>query len=102
MVNWSSKLAGLRGKVGLPGCSYLANNQLLTAEAVGPNSPLKAIFPQAAANSYYRDLAFVGGMPTGFATALGDAILPALGAEGPVADYTGDPGDTTQVEAQHA
>ncbi|MDQ1680057.1 MAG: uncharacterized protein QOI42_916, partial [Frankiaceae bacterium] len=66
MVGWSAALSGSNGKVGLIGCSYLGINQLLTAEAIGPHSPLKAIFPQDSSNSNYRDLAFVGGMPSAF------------------------------------
>ncbi len=43
------------------GISYLAINQLLTAAAVGPDSPLKAIFPVMAANDFYRDVVTMGG-----------------------------------------
>ena len=45
------------------GVSYLAINQLFTAAAVGPNSPLKAIFPVMAARDFYRDAAAMGGAP---------------------------------------
>ena len=38
-------------------------NQLFTAAAVGPDSPLKAIFPVMAANDFYRDAAAMGGVP---------------------------------------
>ena len=45
------------------GLSYLAINQLFTAAAVGPNSPLKAIFPVMSARDFYRDAAAMGGVP---------------------------------------
>ena len=49
LVDWASKLPNANGRVGMFGVSYLAINQLFTAAAVGPNSPLKAIFPVMAA-----------------------------------------------------
>lgn len=100
LVNWSSKLPGSTGEVGLFGESYLGINQLLTAERVGRNSPLKAIFPRVAANSSYRDLAFMGGIPNTFGSSLGVQI-PADGTEQPLTDYSGDPGDTANTELQH-
>ncbi|MDI9260617.1 CocE/NonD family hydrolase [Alicyclobacillus sendaiensis] len=63
LVNWSAKLPGSTGKVGMMGESYLGINQLLVAAAVGPNSPLKCIVPLVAANDLYRDTAFMGGIP---------------------------------------
>src|ERR1700684_2268877 len=49
LVVWASKLSNANGRVGMFGISYLAINQLFTAAAVGPNSPLKAIFPAMSA-----------------------------------------------------
>jgi putative CocE/NonD family hydrolase len=100
LVGWSSRLPGSTGAVGLFGLSYLGINQLLTAERVGPHSPLKAIFPQVAANSSYRDLAFMGGIPNTFGSSLGVQI-PAEGTVQPVSDSTGDPGETVNTEFQH-
>src|SRR6201987_4086775 len=45
LVDWASKLPNANGRVGMFGNSYLAINQLFTAAAIGPDSPLKAIFP---------------------------------------------------------
>ena len=61
LVTWASKLPNANGRVGMFGISYLAINQLFTAAAVGPDSPLKAIFPVMAANDFYRDAAAMGG-----------------------------------------
>src|SRR5277367_4061376 len=63
LVDWASKLPNANGRVGMFGVSYLAINQLFTAAAVGPNSPLKAIFPVMAARDFYRDAAAMGGAP---------------------------------------
>lgn len=63
LVTWASKLPNANGRVGMFGISYLAINQLFTAAAVGPDSPLKAIFPVMAANDFYRDVAAMGGAP---------------------------------------
>ncbi|MFF4594695.1 CocE/NonD family hydrolase [Amycolatopsis sp. NPDC001319] len=63
LVRWAAALPGSDGNVGLNGGSYVGINQLTTAAAVGPNSPLKAIFPVVAGNDLYRDLAAMGGLP---------------------------------------
>ncbi|MWA00694.1 CocE/NonD family hydrolase [Actinomadura sp. LD22] len=61
IVNWAARLPNSSGKVGMLGLSYLAIDQLFTAAAVGPHSPLKAIFPMAASADPYRDLFVSGG-----------------------------------------
>jgi uncharacterized protein len=63
LVKWASRLPNANGRVGMFGASYLAINQLFTAAAVGPDSPLKAIFPAMAARDFYRDAAAMGGTP---------------------------------------
>jgi uncharacterized protein len=63
LVKWASRLPNANGRVGMFGISYLAINQLFTAAAVGPDSPLKAIFPVMAARDFYRDAATMGGVP---------------------------------------
>lgn len=62
LVTWASTLPNSNGRVGMFGISYLAINQLFTAAAVGPDSPLKAVFPVMAANDFYRDVATMGGV----------------------------------------
>lgn len=63
LVKWASELPNANGRVGMFGTSYLAINQLFTAAAVEPDSPLKAIFPVMAARDFYRDAAGMGGAP---------------------------------------
>jgi uncharacterized protein len=62
LVNWAAhQLDGSNGVIGLTGCSYLGINQLFTAAALGPHSPVKAILPACASNSY--EIYFAGGIP---------------------------------------
>ncbi|MGH7749706.1 MAG: CocE/NonD family hydrolase, partial [Candidatus Dormibacteria bacterium] len=63
LVRWAAALPRSDGKVGTYGPSYLGIDQLLTANALGPGSPLKAMFPIVAGNDLYRDTAFMGGLP---------------------------------------
>jgi putative CocE/NonD family hydrolase len=63
LVRWASRLERSSGKVGAAGYSYVGLNQIHTAAAIGPGSPLKAIVPSAAGFDLYRDLAFGGGIP---------------------------------------
>jgi putative CocE/NonD family hydrolase len=63
LVHWAAALPGSNGKLGLYGDSYKGINQLTTAAAVGPNSPVKAVFPVVAGNDLYRDVFAMGGMP---------------------------------------
>ena len=62
LVRWAAELPNSTGKVGLVGGSYLGIDQVFTAAEVGPDSPLKAIFPIATASDPYRDLFVAGGI----------------------------------------
>jgi predicted acyl esterase len=62
LVNWAAhELSGSNGVIGLTGCSQLGINQIFTAAAVGPHSPVKAIIPACASNNY--GIYFAGGIP---------------------------------------
>ena len=63
LTRWAAGVNHSDGRVGGAGVSYAGLNQLATAAAIGPGSPLKAIFPVAAGNDLYRDLVFAGGIP---------------------------------------
>jgi uncharacterized protein len=63
LVRWAARLPRSSGNVGGAGYSYVGLNQIHTAAALGPGSPLKAIVPSAAGIDLYRDLAFGGGIP---------------------------------------
>ena len=62
VLKWAARLPHSDGRVGTYGPSYLGIDQLLLAGAVGPHSPLKAIFPMVTANDLYRDTSFMGGL----------------------------------------
>jgi predicted acyl esterase len=53
LVDWAARLDGSNGVVGLHGCSYLGINQVFTAAALQPNSPVKAILPACGPNQWY-------------------------------------------------
>lgn len=61
VVRWAASLPRSSGSVGMLGVSYMGIVQLFTAAEVGPDSPLKAIFPMAATIDPYRDLFVSGG-----------------------------------------
>ena len=101
LVQWGSKLPGSNGNVGMLGASNLGIIQLRVAQAVGPDSPLKAIVPNSASNSAYREIAFPGGLQsTAVNQGIGSVLLPAWGVQGPIQDYNGDPGGTAAREVQ--
>ena len=96
LVDWASKLPNANGRVGMFGISYLAINQLFTAAAVGPDSPLKAIFPVMAARDFYRDAAAMGGAPHlrtvrayGGGLPLAQRRQPGAGGDQPAASIRG-------------
>jgi uncharacterized protein len=63
LVSWAAhRLDGSNGVVGLTGRSYLGINQIFTAAAVGPDSPVKAILPACASTGY--ETYFAGGIPS--------------------------------------
>jgi putative CocE/NonD family hydrolase len=106
LVNWAAKLPGSNGKVGTHGASYLGIDQMLTAGAVGKNSPLKAIFPIVSATDLYRDTAFMGGIPdVEFDTVYLGALLPAVNLLNPVVGALVNPKNilgALKVLLQHA
>ena len=106
LVNWAAALPHSTGKVGLHGASYLGIDQMLTAGAVGPHSPLKAIFPIVSANDVYRDTAFMGGIPDGeFDAAYIGALLPIVNLLNPIVALMEDPANLLALAGvllQHA
>ncbi|HVU91976.1 MAG TPA: CocE/NonD family hydrolase, partial [Jatrophihabitans sp.] len=106
LVKWAARLPHADGRVGLHGASYLGIDQMLTAAAVGPHSPLKAIFPIVSANDVYRDTAFMGGIPDAeFDVAYLGGLLPAVNLTNPLVGALTDPKsvlDAARVLLQHA
>src|SRR4051812_33498914 len=103
LVEWASKLPGSNGRVGMYGPSYMGIDQFMTAAALGPGSPLKALFPIVAGNDTYRDIAFMGGIPDGeFDSAVLLSIFGGLEELNPLVEVP--PGDLAQllkVESEH-
>ncbi|MDR3415994.1 MAG: CocE/NonD family hydrolase [Nevskia sp.] len=62
VINWAARLPNSNGKVGMISESYEALDQIFAAQALGPNSPLKAIFPIFPGNDAYRELLDNDGM----------------------------------------
>ena len=79
LVDWAAELPASDGKVGLQGCSQLGINQIFTAAAVGPNSPLEVILPACASNGY--EGYFSGGMPSQILGLFGS--FPSANLSGP-------------------
>ncbi|MDR7167320.1 putative CocE/NonD family hydrolase [Nocardia kruczakiae] len=92
LVEWAARLPHSNGKVGTLGCSALGITQLATANAVGPNSPLKTIAPACFSGDVYRD-AVRGGLPNLLGLAVvASGLFTATGATGPVTTWgTSDP-----------
>ena len=103
LVHWAASLPKANGKVGLLGGSYLGIDQMFTAAEVGPNSPLKAIFPIVTSVDPYRDLFVSGGLvnlesSVGLlAIYAGVRTLSPLVERGPV-----DPLHTLRLVLEHA
>lgn len=101
LVEWSAALEGSNGKVGLLGGSYLGIDQVFTAAAVGPDSPLKAIFPIATAADPYRDL-FVAGGIVNMTSSLGlIAGYFGLRTLTPLVERRSDPADALRLAVEH-
>src|SRR4051812_1324552 len=103
LVDWASKLPRSNGRVGMYGPSYMGIDQFMTADALGPDSPLKALFPIVAGNDTYRDIAFMGGIPDGeFDALVLLTIFGVLEEANPLAENPTDLADLIAVESGHA
>lgn len=103
LVRWAAKLPQSSGKVGLYGPSYMGLNQYMTANALGPGSPLKALFPIVAGNDTYRDIAFDGGILDAEADLiLTGTVFGPLEELNPLAEDYPDLAELLKVEGQHA
>jgi putative CocE/NonD family hydrolase len=104
VLDWAAHLPNSDGRVGTYGPSYLGIDQLLLAGAVGPHSPLKAIFPMVSANDIYRDTSFMGGL---LDFEFSETYLGLTGTENtsnPITDTASDPtllSDLAGIEADH-
>ncbi|MGH9041326.1 MAG: CocE/NonD family hydrolase, partial [Acidimicrobiia bacterium] len=81
--------------------SYLGINQFHTAAAVGPDSPLEAIFPIVAGNDLYREVSFDGGIPNMQFGPAWLALTAGLGLLNPVVEHRADPAQIPVTQAEH-
>ena len=105
VLNWAARLPHSDGRVGTYGPSYLGIDQLLLAGAVGPHSPLKAIFPMVSANDIYRDTSFMGGLLDFEFSETYLGLTGGLNTANPITDTASDPTmltDLASIEADHA
>jgi putative CocE/NonD family hydrolase len=101
LVRWAARLPHSSGRVGLYGDSYMGINQFLTVGRLGPQSPVKAIFPIIPGNDIYRDTTVDGGLIDIEFGSLYVGLTGTLNVVNPVAENPSDPLDTFQVELQH-
>jgi hypothetical protein len=105
VLHWAARLPHANGRVGTYGPSYLGIDQLLLAGAVGPHSPLKAIFPMVPANDIYRDTSFMGGLLDFEFDETYLGLTGALNTVNPLGDTASDPAllsDLAGIETDHA
>lgn len=105
VLKWAARLPHSDGRVGTYGPSYLGIDQLLLAGAVGPNSPLKAIFPMVSANDVYRDTSFMGGLLDFEFDETYLGLTAGTNTVNPVGDSASDPSllsDLASIETDHA
>ncbi|MEH3054604.1 MAG: CocE/NonD family hydrolase [Patulibacter minatonensis] len=101
IVDFVSKLPGTNGKVGMLGHSYVGITQLLAAGNVGPNSPLKAIFPIMATNDPYRELITEGGLFNLTSIPAYASLVIAATTLNPTAQLPRDPVDAIKLTGGH-
>jgi len=105
VLDWAAHIPHSDGRVGTYGPSYLGIDQLLLAGAVGPHSPLKAIFPMVSANDIYRDTSFMGGLLDFEFSETYLGLTGGLNTTNPITDTASDPTmltDLESIEADHA
>jgi predicted acyl esterase len=93
IVRWlASELPQTNGRVGMTGCSNPGYSQLVTAQEIGPNSPLLAISPRSApqlngSQDFLRESILVNGVPGETSVLIGTALFAMEGASRPVGQY---------------
>jgi hypothetical protein len=105
VLDWAAHLPHSDGQVATYGPSYLGIDQMLLAGAVGPHSPLKAIFPMVTANDIYRDTSFMGGLLDFEFSEAYLGLTAGTNTANPPGDTASDPtllSDLAGIEADHA
>lgn len=102
LVRWAAALPHANGRVGTTGPSYLGFIQLMTAAEIGPDSPLKTIFPIVVGADLYRDVIFQGGIVDIEFSAWYLPLMGLAGAGNPLLELYSEPQAIPKVEADHA
>jgi putative CocE/NonD family hydrolase len=102
LIKWAAHLPHSSGAVGMVGGSYLGIDQLFAAAAVGPGSPLKAIFPVAASADPYRDLFVSGGLMNAESSLGLLALYGGTRIVTPLPERPTDPFDAATLSVEHA
>jgi len=105
VLNWAAHVPHSDGRVGTYGPSYLGIDQLLLAGAVGPHSPLRAIFPMVSADDIYRDTSFMGGLLDFEFDETYLGLTAGLNTTNPITDTASDSAllsNLAGIEADHA
>lgn len=101
VIRWAAALPASDGRVGMVGASYLGITQLFAAAAVGPGSPLKAIFPMIASNSIFREAVMPGGLLDAEGIAMYLGLTAGLNVANPLIASQGDPSVWAAPLADH-
>jgi putative CocE/NonD family hydrolase len=104
VLHWAAHVPHSDGRVATYGPSYLGIDQMLLAGAVGPHSPLKAIFPMVSANDIYRDTSFMGGLLDFEFSEAYLGLTAGTNTANPIGDTASDPtllSDLAGIEADH-
>ena len=101
LVRWAAALPHANGQVGMLGPSYLGINQFFIAAAIGPGSPLKALFPIVAGHDLYRDTVSQGGLVESEFGPLYLGYTAALNTTNPVIEHRREPGALPGTLAAH-
>lgn len=102
LVRWAASLPHSNGRVGTVGPSYLGLIQLMTASEIGPDSPLKAIFPIVAGADLYRDVIFQGGIVDIEFSSWYLPLMVLANTGNPILELATEPAALPKVELDHA
>ena len=105
VLNWAARLPHSDGRVARTGRPTWVSISCCSPGAVGPHSPLKAIFPMVSANDIYRDTSFMGGLLDFEFSETYLGLTGGLNMANPITDTASDPTmltDLASIEADHA
>ncbi|WP_280357281.1 CocE/NonD family hydrolase [Nocardia otitidiscaviarum] len=102
IVEWAAGLPNSTGEIGLWGLSYLGMSGLFTAGALGPDSPVKALFPLMPGNHAFQDLLDHDGFfNIAFLSSMLAVPITALPQLDPILGLYREPGKMLSVFTDH-